>query len=279
MHSNIADLFGSDDEVIPVMKELLEESERKRQIMHQALLLGMYYYTYLKKKPRRVAKESGIEWVEKTLHNETSCYNMFRMNPPVFEMLHDVLVQSYGLLSTSRMSSREALGMFLWMIGPPEPIRQAEDKFTRLMETISRKFEHVLECVCNLAKDSIRPSDPNFRTVHPKIADHKYAPFFNNAIGAIDGTHVKVIVPGNKVGPYFNRSKEKSQNVLAICDFDKRFTFVAAGIPGSAHDWTVLQEAMRRYNDNFPHPPPGTWRWFCLPPHCTNELLYLFCDG
>ena len=46
-----ADLFGSDDEVIPVMKELLEESERKRQIMHQALLLGMYYYTYLKKNP------------------------------------------------------------------------------------------------------------------------------------------------------------------------------------------------------------------------------------
>ena len=44
-------MFGSDDEVIPVMKELLEESERKRKIMHQALLLGMYYYTYLKKKP------------------------------------------------------------------------------------------------------------------------------------------------------------------------------------------------------------------------------------
>ena len=30
----LADLFGSDDEVIPVMKELLEERERKRQIMH-----------------------------------------------------------------------------------------------------------------------------------------------------------------------------------------------------------------------------------------------------
>ena len=247
--------------------------------MKQALLLGMYYFTYLDKNPPRVAKESGIEWVEKTLRNERSCYNMFRMNPPVFEMLHDLLVQSYGLKSTTRMSSREALGLFLWMIGPPEPVRQAEDKFTRSMETISRKFEHVLQCVCNLAKDIIRPRDPTFSTGHPKIANHKYAPFFNNAIGAIDGTHVKVIVPGNKVGPYFNRSKEKSQNVLAICDFDKRFMFVAAGIPGSAHDWTVLQEAMRRYNDNFPHPPPGTWRWFCLPPHCTNELLYLFCDG
>ena len=246
--------------------------------MHQTLLLGMYYYTYLEKKTRRVAKKSGIEWVEKTLRNERSCYNMFRMNPPVFEMLHDVLVQSYGLLSTSRMSSREALGMFLWMIGPPEPVRQAEDKFTRSMERISWKFEHVLECVCNLAKDIIRPSDPNFSTVHPKIADHKYAPFFNNAIGAIDGTHVKVIVPGKKVGPYFNRSKEKSQNVLAICDFDRRFTFVAAGIPGSAHDWTVLQEVMQRYSDNFPRPPPGMWPWFYSGCHCCGKLLHMFCE-
>jgi len=168
--------------------------------------------------------------------------------------------------------------MFLWMIGPPEPVRQAEDKFTKSMETISQKFKHVLECVCNLAKDIIRPMDPTFSTVHLKIANHKYDPFFNNAIGAIDGTHVKVIVPGKKVGPYFNRSKEKSQNV-AICDFDKRFTFVAAGIPGSAHDWTVLQEAMQRYNDNFPHPPLGMWPRFCLCSHSSNELLHMFGDG
>jgi len=71
--------------------------------MKQALVLGMYYFTYLDKNPPRVAKESGIEWVEKTLRNERSCYNMFRMNPPIFEMLHDLLVQSYGLKSTTRM--------------------------------------------------------------------------------------------------------------------------------------------------------------------------------
>jgi len=59
------------------------------------------------------------------------------MNPHVFEMLHDLLVQSYGLKSTSRMSSREALGIFLWMVGPPESVRQVEDKFTGSMETIS----------------------------------------------------------------------------------------------------------------------------------------------
>ena len=143
------------------------------------------------------------------------------------------------------------------------------------MESISRKFEHVLECVYNLAKDIIRPSDPSFSTVHPKIANHKYAPFFDNAIGAIDGTHVKVIVPGKKVGPYFGRSKEKTQNVLAICDFDRRFTFVAAGIPGSAHDWTVLQEVMFRHNDKFPHPPPGTGPWGCIGFHISVINWYI----
>ena len=66
----------------------------------------------------------------------------------------------------------------------------------------------------------------------------------------IDGTQVKVIVREEK--------QAKTQNVLAICDFDRRFTFVAAGIPGSAHDWAVLREAMERYGEHFPHPPAGT---------------------
>jgi len=164
------------------------------------------------------------------------------------------------------MASIEALAMFLWMVGPPEPVRQAEDKFTRSMETISRKFNHVLDCVWRLANDIIKPKDSEFGSVHPKLGNHKYAPLFNNAIGAIDGTHIRVIVPGNKQGPYFNRHNDKTQNVLAICDFDRRFAFVAAGIPGLAHDWAVLREAMERCGDKFPHPPQGMW-------HCCNYFV------
>ena len=145
-------------------------------------------------------------------------------------------VGTYGLKSTMRMSSREALGLFLYMVGPPQPVRQAENRFERSMETVSRKFNHVLSCVTKLAKDIIAPKDPTFSSVHSKVANHRSASFFNNAIRAIDGTHVKVMVPFSKVGQYVNRKNEKTQNVLAICDFDRRFTFVAFGIPGSAHD-------------------------------------------
>ena len=155
------------------------------------------------------------------------------------------------------MSSREALGLFLYMVGPPQPVRQAENRFERSMETVSRKFHHVLSCVVKLAKDIICPKDPTFSSVHNKVEKHRFAAAFNNAVGALDGTHVKVIVPFSKVGQYIDRRNEKTQNVHAICDFDRRFTFVAAGIPGSAHDWTVLQEAIHKYGTNFPHPPAG----------------------
>lgn len=40
----------------------------------------------------------------KTLVNRSSCYNMFRMNRNVFDELHNLLVKSYGLKSTCRMS-------------------------------------------------------------------------------------------------------------------------------------------------------------------------------
>jgi hypothetical protein len=222
-----------------------------------ALLLGMYHETYLNRQPRRQAVESGYDWVQKTVGNPTACRYMFRMQPHVFELLHERLVQSYGLKSTIRMTSREALGMFLWILGPPQPVRQVWDRFVRSMETISRKFKHVLRCVTKLANDIIRPKDPTFSTVHPNLANHRYAPFFDNAIGGIDGTHVTVTMPMSKVGQYINRKSVKTQNVLAIYDFDSRFTFVAVGIPGSAHDYTVLQEAMSKYGSNFPHPPPG----------------------
>jgi hypothetical protein len=48
---------------------------------------------------------------------------------------------SYGLRSTNKMSSIESLAMFLWVIGAPQSIRQAENRFERSTETVSRKFE------------------------------------------------------------------------------------------------------------------------------------------
>jgi hypothetical protein len=47
-----------------------------------------------------------------------------------------------------------------------------------------------------------------------------------------------------------------SQNVLGICDFDMRFTFVVAEWAGSAHDTRILNHALVNFT-SFPVPPKG----------------------
>jgi hypothetical protein len=124
------------------------------------------------------------------------------------------------------MTSVEALGM----CASQQLVRQADIWFTRSLCIVSRKFDKVLACLCKLIADIIRPKDPEFRVVHKRLQSPRFAPFFDKCIGAQDGTNVKVVVPANQVVPHMERHGYISQNVLALCDFDMRFTFAIAGL-------------------------------------------------
>lgn len=247
-------LDSSDEEVLNLLEE---EAEHDKQVMETILFFGMYHDTYMHKKKRKKAPESGVGWVMRNLDDETECYNMFRMTRPMFDKLHDLLVQSYGLKSTSKSNSIEALGMFLWMVGAPQSVRQANNRMDRSSETVHRNFGKVLKALVKLAADIIRPVDPDFKTIHRRLQSPRFRPHFNGCIGAIDGTHVEVVVPNDKMVQYLCRKGHTTQNVLAIVDFDMRFTFVLAGWPGSVHDMRVFNDATNKYKERFPHPPPG----------------------
>ncbi|KAM3192559.1 hypothetical protein ACQJBY_069652 [Aegilops geniculata] len=208
-----------------------------------------------RRQPRRIAVQTGYEWVMEKLARPKSFYKMFRMYPDVFLSLHGVLVSDYHLESTSEMNSLECLGMFLWVLGGPQSFRQAEDRFVRSTEIIHRKFNHVLHCVNSLGGDIIKPIDPTFTDVHPKIRDKRFWPHFKGCIGAIDGTHIPVIVPAKETCNYMGRHSYTNQNVLAVCDFDMRFTFVVAGWAGSVHDTRIFHHSIEKYATTYPAPP------------------------
>lgn len=84
---------------------------------------------------------------------------MFRMIRSLFDRLHNLLVESYGLRSTSKSSSVEALGMFLWMLGAPQGVMQAENRLERSLQTVHQNFSKVLCSVLKLAADIIKPVD------------------------------------------------------------------------------------------------------------------------
>jgi hypothetical protein len=93
--------------------------------------------------------------------------------------------------------------------------------------------------------------------VHSRLQEARFSPHFHGVIGAIDGTHIPVVVPSSTTIAHFCRYQETTQNVLAVCDFDMRFTFVVVGWPGSVHDTRVFNEALVKYADKFSFPPEG----------------------
>lgn len=85
--------------------------------------------------------------------------------------------------------------MCLCIIGAPQSAIHANNRFERTIETIRRKFDHVLQNICKLSADIIKATDLEFNMVYPRVQGHRFHPFFNNFIVPIDGTHMLVVVP------------------------------------------------------------------------------------
>jgi hypothetical protein len=132
---------------------------------------------------------TGYEWVTTTMNRPKAFYKMFRLRRPIFDNLYEALTRNYGLQSTTGMGSIECLAMFLWRVGGLKSIRQVENRFERSTETINRKFNHVLNCLNRLA-DNIKLKDPQFSTVHSRLQEARFCPYFHGAIGAIDETYI-----------------------------------------------------------------------------------------
>jgi hypothetical protein len=230
------------------------------ELSQHAAVMGemdnLYTEWYLQKGAYRETEETGIQWVMKCMERPRYFYKMFRMSPEIFQALRDLLVSTYGLSSTYNVSSIESLAMFLWIVGGPQSFAQVENRFTRSLWMVHIKFYEVLKCLRKLAKDNITPKDPTFCTEHERVREDRFWPHFKNAIGAIDGSHIAVIVPVDETVTHTCRHGYTSQNVLAICDFDMRFTFAVAGWPGSAHDSRILSHALANF-PSFLVPPKG----------------------
>ena len=187
------------------------------------------------------------------------------MEAQLFYQLHDLLVSNYGLQSSLHINSIESLAMFLISCGHGMSFGAIHGVFSHSSETISRKFEEVLFCVVAMCEDYIRPIDPNFRTTHRRITnDRRMMPHFKDCIGALDGSHILATPPPQDFVRYIGRSGKATQNVLAVVDFDLRFTYASIGQPGSMHDTNVWFHALRHDHDTFPHPPAGIfpYPWF-----------------
>lgn len=120
---------------------------------------------------------------------------------------------------------------------------------------IIRYFNQVLEGLIQLSKENIQPPNPKIVAAEISAMEGTLYPYFKDAIGALDGTHIPAKVPAQDVARFRNRKGEVSQNILGICTFSLLFTGLVPGWEGSAHDGRVLQWAF----DNGFHIPEGKY--------------------
>lgn len=112
-------------------------------------------------------------------------------------------------------------------------------RFQQSPETISRHFTNILKALCIFWKEVDMP--PDFQNVHMYIRCHEnYFPWFEDCVGANDGTHISAWLPINKQIPYRGWKSKMTQNVIAACDFNTCFSFILTDWEGSAHDAIIF---------------------------------------
>jgi hypothetical protein len=82
---------SSEDEIISMCRNNLVQQQNL--ILQLVPILGMYSDNYFIKLPKRVTGDSGLDWVHEILARDTQCYNMFRVERPLFYKLHNTLVR------------------------------------------------------------------------------------------------------------------------------------------------------------------------------------------
>lgn len=63
-------------------------------------------------------------------------------------------------------------------------------------------------------------------------------------LGALDGTHINVLVSAGDKLRYRTRKGQIATNTLVVCDKNMQFMYLLSGWEGSAEDSCVLRDAL-----------------------------------
>jgi hypothetical protein len=71
----------------------------------------------------------------------------------------------------------------------------------------------------------------------------KFSPFFDGAVGAIDGTHINCCPSSEDRHAARDRKGGVTQNCLAACSWDMQFQYIVSGWDGSCGDAEMYEDA------------------------------------
>ena len=193
------------------------------------------------------SKLRGADYVQELLNEKggsTRIQHSLGVNKEEFRFFLKELRDFGGLVHRKHVTIEEQLAIFLACMHKGFSNRVLQERFQRSGWTISVIFHEVLQCFKNLSEKWV--IDPTARFQRGVLSDDSINPFFLHCVGAIDGTHIPVIVKITESEQCRNRKSRVTQNCMMMVDFDTRFRYVMTGWEGSAHDGRVLRDAQKQ---------------------------------
>ncbi|KAK4275501.1 hypothetical protein QN277_018572 [Acacia crassicarpa] len=191
------------------------------------------------------ARERVREEVMYRIAYTSSGRDIVRMGPEAFFRLCNMLERDGGLKPTRFSSVEEQVAKALYILSHKTKNRVVKFWFRRSGETVSRHFHNVLKAIIELEDKFFL--QPDGSSVPAEIdGNNKFYPYFKDCVGAIDGTHIRAKVRMVDAPRYRGRKDFPTQNVLAACTFDLKFTYVLVGWEGTASDSRIIKDALSR---------------------------------
>jgi len=242
-------------DLVNTSREEMREKRRKKRkrvvVLFVVAVMGMIAHWYHRKRPRHIIDpdevvERDVTRRKQMLRNlyqgsNIYCYDSLRLTKRSFSDLCAILRERCGMHDTLNVSVEEKVAIFLLIVGHGTKMRIIRSTYGWSLEPISRHFNEVLRGVLSLCHEFIKLPDPS--AIQPEDSKWKW---FEDCLGALDGTHIDVLVPLADQGRYRNRKQQITTNVLGVCDRQMKFVYVLAGWEGSASDSRVLRDAMSR---------------------------------
>ncbi|KAL7232290.1 hypothetical protein ACSBR2_010336 [Camellia fascicularis] len=145
------------------------------------------------------------------------------MNRHTFMLLCG-LVRSVGLSDSKYVVLEEQVAMFLNVLAHHTKNHKIKFNFMRSGQTVSKHFNNVLKAMLRLYGLLLKKPEP----ITANCTDDRWS-CFQNCLGALDGTYIKVLVLAIDKPRYITRKGEIATNVFGVCSQDTQFIYVLPG--------------------------------------------------
>ena len=135
-----------------------------------------------------------------------------RMPKATFIYLLNLLQNNGGLEDSIHISAGEKLMTFMFLLSG-DTMRKVGHRWQHSMSTIRDNIDEIIAAVIACKPILMRPASID-EPQHPRIArGPKYSRYFQNCMGALDGSHIHAVVSADMQPTFRNRKQFISQNV------------------------------------------------------------------